>query len=106
MALPTVESTCGVWLVSAKLAQSDPGTLVPGRPDSQNWTPCGEVLDGSFHSTKGAAVEMEPVTYPLRSKQLVPESGGVKLGAPDESTSTSPVSTSQPDTYEPAGTPS
>jgi len=28
-----------------------------GQPLSQNWTPCGEELVGSFHSTSGLAIE-------------------------------------------------
>src|SRR5436190_21181895 len=46
--------TCGARLVSQILAQSEPEILLlPGKPPSQNWTPCGEGLGASFHSTSG-----------------------------------------------------
>src|ERR1019366_8476695 len=57
MALAAVVMIWGWRLVSQRLAQRAPGAkLVPGRPESQNWTPCGERLVGSFHSTSGDAV--------------------------------------------------
>src|ERR1019366_3459626 len=57
MALAAVVMIWGWRLVSQRLAQRAPGAkLVPGRPESQNWTPCGDELVGSFHSTSGDAV--------------------------------------------------
>ena len=57
MALVAVAMIWGWRLVSQRLAQRAPGAkLVPGRPESQNWTPCGDELVGSFHSTSGDAV--------------------------------------------------
>src|ERR1035437_1944288 len=54
MALATVAMIWGWRLVSQRLAQRAPwAKLVPGRPESQSWTPCGDELVGSFHSTSG-----------------------------------------------------
>src|SRR5437764_8340842 len=54
MAAAGTPMTWGVRFVSQMLAQREPGMLLlPGRPPSQNWTPCGKELVASFHSTSG-----------------------------------------------------
>src|ERR1017187_1421956 len=56
MALAAVAMICGWRLVSQRLAQRAPwAKLAPGRPESQNWTPCGDRLVRSIHSTSGDA---------------------------------------------------